>query len=178
MIVRQSSSSSGNGTESRPTPPARPKRLSKQISGFINSARLHARKQPMKPPTTSEDFPSPGEIVTTDPHATVERESISGGRIENDGFRDLSGTDLVVLIDLQQSLLDRLNSENRELTMKTTELQNMASVLSQENDRLRSSLTLQTASSNMDYMLRHMNVDDGGAGKDGECRRTLRTRKD
>ncbi|XP_055357704.1 paramyosin-like [Paramacrobiotus metropolitanus] len=147
-----SSSSSGNG----PVAPARPRKLLKQTSPLSVKASSSFYFTPQTTadtvPLNHENFPSPGEITGQN------MQSVRGDRsgstlVYGEKFHELSTADLVVVIDAQQALLDKLNTENRDLSSKSRMLERELSLVTEENNQMRSVVSLRSAQSNMDYLL-------------------------
>ena len=140
------------------SPVARPRKP--RVTSLFNMASLapittitagHTRKDDMPP--------SPGEIVSDSFAGMLQNEPAAdcgdggSGRTDEEKYRDLNTADLIVVIDMQQTLLDQLNLESREFNGRARTLQATVQALAEENEQLQQALNLKMKHANLDQLL-------------------------
>ena len=143
-----SSSSSGNTNENSPVAPARTRRVSTLLLSESRASISDAQKSLRASHEIEEiQLAEPGEIVFG------ESQNGSLGLTDAEKYRELNTADLIVVIDMQQKLLDRLNLENREYAAQARDsLESFASLMA-ENGRLQAQGRLKTTNSTLDHIL-------------------------
>ncbi len=106
-------------------------------------------------PSTKDMPASPGEIITSSVvgiggHNT---DTTATARTDEEKYRDLNGADLIIVIDMQQSLLDQLNMESRDFNGRFRSIQATVQALTEENDQLHHALNMKIKHANMDQLL-------------------------
>ncbi|GAU96541.1 hypothetical protein RvY_07971 [Ramazzottius varieornatus] len=143
-----SSSSSGNTNESSPIAPARNKRISRpSLSGSRTSLSDAQKSLRASHDVEESQLAEPGEIVTG------ESQNGSLGLTDAEKYRELNAADLIVVIDMQQKLLDRLNLENREYAAQARESTESFAALLASNERLQARERMRTTISVLDQIL-------------------------
>lgn len=143
-----SSSSSGNTNESSPIAPTRNKRISRpSLSGSRTSLSDAQKSLRASHDVEESHLAEPGEIVTG------ESQNGSLGLTDAEKYRELNAADLIVVIDMQQKLLDRLNLENREYAAQARESTESFAALSASNERLQAQERMRSTISALDQIL-------------------------
>ncbi|OQV13749.1 hypothetical protein BV898_12064 [Hypsibius exemplaris] len=135
-------------------PPIRRRRMASQVLHTAAPTHLTSVLMGSSSPRYSKDHlpPSPGEIISRSSNASSTRRSQQqkGSLTDEEKYRDLNASDLIIIIDMQQTLLDQLNLENKDFTSKQLNLESTVQSLLEENDRLNAALRMNLAHANLD----------------------------